>query len=443
VNLDVLPGFANEAPIIASNPIGTLTRQRLPDSLIHPDKRGFEPRLALAWRPLPASSLVIRAGYGVYYDSSVYQTLATQMAQQYPLSKSLSVQNTPASPLTLAEGFNTAPTGTLNTFGIDPNFRPGYAQNWQLSVQRDLPASLQMTATYLGIKGTHGTQEFLPNTYPFGASNPCVACPAGYAYITSNGNSTRHALQIQLRRRLHSGFTASVMYTFAKAIDDDAVLGGPGAAGGNTPPAPGASAASTPRNLLIAQNWLDLSAERSLSSFDQRHLLNVQIQYTTGMGISGGTLLNGWRGALLKEWTFLSTITAGSGLPLTPLYLAPAEGTGFTGTLRPNYTGESVYSAPPGLSLNPKAYAAPVSGQFGDAGRFSITGPTQFTMSASLGRTFRLTDRLNADLRVDATNPINHVTFPSWDTTFGSKQFGLPLTANAMRSIVTRFVVRF
>jgi hypothetical protein len=300
-----------------------------------------------------------------------------------------------------------------------------------------------MTATYLGIKGTHGTQEFLPNTYPAGAVNPCVACPAGYAYITSNGNSTREAVQIQLRRRLHSGFTASLMYTFAKAIDDDAVLGGPGAAGGNTPPAPGAAAASTPRNLLIAQNWLDLSAERSLSSFDQRHLLNAQIQYTTGMGISGGTLLNGWRGALFKEWTFVSNVSAGSGLPLTPTYLAPAQGTGFTGTLRPDYTGQSVYHAPAGLKLNPQAYAAPQPGEWGNAGRDSITGPSQFTLSASLGRTFRLSDRLSADLRVDATNPINHVTFPTWDTTFASRQFGLPTTANAMRSVITRFVVRF
>ena len=63
----------------------------------------------------------------------------------------------------------------------------------------------------------------------------------------------------------------------------------------------------------IAQNWLDLSAERGLSTFDQRHLLNVQMQYTTGMGFGGGTLLSGWRGALFKEWTVATQITAGSG----------------------------------------------------------------------------------------------------------------------------------
>jgi trimeric autotransporter adhesin len=445
VNLDVVPGFSNETPVVASDPIGLLTGRHYPDSLIHPDKRGIEPRIAIAWRPLPASSLVIRAGYGVNYDTSVYQTLAAQMSQQYPLSKSLTVQNTPANPLTLANGFNAPPATTPNTFGIDPNFRPGYAQNWQLSVQRDLPASLQMTATYIGIKGTHGTQEFLPNTYAAGAINPCLACPAGYEYITSNGNSTREAGSIQLRRRLHSGFTATVQYTFAKAIDDNAILGGVGASASTqvASAVPGAAAASGPRNLLVAQNWLDLSAERSLSTFDQRHLVTSTIQYTTGMGVAGGTLLNGWRGTLLKGWLLSTTISAGTGLPLTPQYLATLEGTGVTNALRPNYTGAPLYDAPAGLSLNPAAYSAPLPGEFGNAGRDSITGPFQFSLNASAGRTFRLSDRLSGDLRIDSTNPLNHVTFPSWNTTFGSPQFGLPLTANAMRSLTTGFILRF
>ena len=51
---------------------------------------------------------------------------------------------------------------------------------------------------------------------------------------------------------------------------------------------------------------------------------------------------------------FTSTISAGTGLPLTPLYLAPEQGTGVIDALRPNYTGASVYAAPPGLSLNPR-----------------------------------------------------------------------------------------
>jgi hypothetical protein len=167
-----------------------------------------------------------------------------------------------------------------------------------------------MTATYLGVKGTRGMQEFLPNTYPAGAPNPCPGCAAGYAYLTSNGNSTRESGQVQLRRRLHNGLTATVQYTFSKSIDD-AALGGRNQSGS-----------------VIAQNWLNLSAERGFSNFDQRHLLNVQLQYTTGMGIGGGTLVSGWRGALLKEWTFDTQITAGSGLPLTPVYIAAVRARG-------------------------------------------------------------------------------------------------------------------
>jgi trimeric autotransporter adhesin len=94
------------------------------------------------------------------------------------------------------------------------------------------------------------------------------------------------------------------------------------------------------------------------------------------------------------------------------------------------------------LSLNPAAYTAPLPGQWGDAGRNSITGPAQFTLNASLGRTFRLSDRLSGDLRIDSTNPINHVTFPSWNTTIGTL-FGVPVAANGMRDLITRFVVRF
>ena len=425
VNLDIAPGYTAEVPVVASNPAGALTQASYPDSLIHPDKRAIQPRVAFAWRPLAASSMVVRGGYGVYYNTSVYLPLATQMAQQFPLSKSLSVVNSPNNPLTLASGFNASPTITPDVFAVDPNFRLGYNQNWQLSVQRDLPGALVLTAMYLGSKGTRAEQIFLPNTYPAGAVNRCPTCPTGFEYVTSNGNATREAGQVQLRRRLRSGFTASVQYTYSKSIDD-ASLGG-----------------RNQGTAVVAQNWLDLSAERGLSNFDQRHLLNAQIQYTTGMGLGGGTLVDGWKGAVFKEWTIGSLITAGTGLPLTPFYLTPVTGTGVTGPLRPEYTGAPLYNAPPGLHLNPAAYTVPPPGAWGDAGRDSITGPGQFSVNLSLGRVFQMTDRLSLDFRVDATNAFNNVTYPNWNTTVGGAQFGLPNTANAMRSLETTVRLRF
>ncbi len=402
VNLAIGPGFSTATPVIPAQ--------------VHSDYRGFQPRIGISWRPFLASSMVVRAGYGVYYNSGVYQPIASQMSQQAPLSKSLSVQTSAANPLTLASGFSSTVGVSPTTFAVDPDFRVGYAQTWQLSVQRDLPKALVMTATYLGTKGTRGAQTFLPNTYPVGAVNPCATCPTGFTYLASNGNSTRESGQLQLRRRLQKGFTASLQYTLAKAIDDSA-LGGRGQGG-----------------QLIAQDWRNLSGERGRSNFDQRHQVTLMGQYTSSMA---------GRVWWLREWMLTSQITAGSGLPLTPIYLTAVRGTGVTGSIRPDYTGADVNAAPNGLHLNPAAFAAPALGQWGNAGRNSLSGPGQFSLGMSAGRTFRVGDKLNLDVRADAQNALNHVTYPSWNATVTSVQFGLPMSANAMRVIQTTMRLRF
>lgn len=414
VNLNIASNFGAVKPITGNG-------------LINPDRGGWEPRVALAWRPFPASSMVIRAGYGVNYNTSVYQGIVSQMSQQSPLSTSLAVANSPANPLTLARGFVAPANSTINTFAIDPNFRIGYAQSWNAVIQRDLPGSLVMTATYLGIKGTRQIQQFYPNTYPVGATIPCpeALCPSGYLYEASNGNSTRQSGQLQLRRRLHNGFTASLDYTYSKSIDN-ASLGGRGTG-----------------SAVIAQNWLDLDAERGLSPFDQRHLLNLTMQYSTGVGITGGTLLDGWKGRFIKDWTIVTTITGGSGLPETPTVQYTVQGTGFGGSIRPQYTGADLYAASGASFLNKAAYTLPPNGFWGNAGRDSITGPSTFALAASMSRTFRLTDRLSSDVRIDATNVLNHVTYSSYVTNFSSQQFGLAAAANQMRRMTLTYRVRF
>jgi hypothetical protein len=436
VNLDVASGYANVAPVLASAPNGSLTGFHYPTSLIEPDKRGFEPRLGLSWRPIPGSTLVVRAGYGIYDDTSIYEATALQMAQQAPLSTSVLVSNGPGCALTLANGFTPCQGTTADNFAVDPNLRVGYAQIWQISAQRDLPGALVGTLTYQGVKGTRGEQEFLPNTVPIGSTAVSTA-PEGFVYKASNGDSTRESGSVQLRRRLRSGFTASVQYTYSKSIDDDAVLGGAGGVSS------GLAASSAP-NATIAQNWLDLKAERGLSAFDQRHLVNASLQYTSGQGLGGGTLMRGWRGTLLKEWTVVTTVSAGSGLPETPILLAAVPGTGFTGTIRPDRTSEPIDSGAGLAHLSTTAYQAPAAGQWGGAGRDSIEGPGQFSMNGSLARTFRLKDGFSLDLRADGTNILNRVTYTSWNTALQytapsapltSSTFGLPAAANAMRSL--------
>jgi hypothetical protein len=314
--------------------------------------------------------------------------------------------------LTLASGFNAPAKALSNTFAVDPDFRVSYAHNWQVSVQRDLPASLTVIATYLGTKGSRLMQELVPNTYPIGVPNPCASCPSGFVYLTSDGTSLKNAAQLQVRRRLRQGLMAVANYTFSKATDDAAAFTTADLNGG-----------------VIAQNWLDLDAERARSSFDQRHLLTAQVEYA-------GT-------AFLRNWVFTSQLTVGSGLPATPLYLASIAGTGLTGALRASYTGAPVDDAPAGFFVNPAAFAAPAPGEWGNAGRNSITGPAQFSLNTGITRTFVLSNRWSMDWRIDATNLLNRVTYSSLNTIVSSPQFGLPNRANSMRKLLSSLRVRF
>ncbi len=403
VNLDIAPGFAAATPVVAG---------ASEQSLIRPDRGGIQPRLALAYRPSYTSSMVIRASYGLYRETSVYRAIADQMAQQSPLSKSLSVQNSAENPLTLADGFRGSPGVTATTFAVDPFYRVGEAHNWMASVQHDLPAAMQATVIYLGITGTHIPQRIVPNTYPAGADISCLGCPVGFVYLSSNGSSRRHGLTLDLRRRQRNGFEAGASYTVAKA-EDDAGLGG----------------------YLIAQNWLDPGAEWGPSNFDRRHQLQVQAQFTSGFLARGGLFSGSWREKLFAQWTMSAQVTVGTGTPLSPVLLAPVRGTGITGSLRPDTTGAPVNVDVDGRHVNPAAFIAPALGQWGNAGRNSIRGPSQFELNASFARSFRFNQRRSLEFRVDVTNLLNRVTYPSWDTLVGSTQFGLPTRANGMRTV--------
>ena len=425
-NLDVAPGFRAVAPVVGSSATGSLTGITYPSSLVRRDPLGFEPRLGVSWRPLLGSSLVIKGGYGLYRNLGVYQSIGTLLAQQPPFSNTFSVQSGAEASLTLAYPFpSTIPNRA--TFAVDPDFRTALLHSWQVTVQREFPASLTMVIGYFGAHGSRLAQAFLPNTYAPGALNPCVSCPSGFIYLASKGTSARNAGQVIVRRRLYAGFTAGVTYTLAKATDNASTFS-------NTSVSPG--------SLSVAQNWLDLDGERGPSSFDQRHVVQIEAQYTTGVGLRGGTLVDGWLGRLYKDWTMTATLNAGSGLPLTPVYFAAVPGSGVVG-VRPALTGVPIAPAEKGSYANPAAFTAPAPGTWGNAGRNSIRGPSTFSFDVTLARAFRLNHRMTLEWRVAATNVLNRVTFSTVDRIITSPQFGRPTSANQMRRIQSFLSLKF
>jgi len=423
VNLDIAPGFTAVSAVEAGQ-TGTYSGQ-LSNTLLHPDRNNFSPRIGFAWRPRANATMVIRGGYGIYYNTSVYNLIAINMAQQPPFARVLSVSGSSASPLSIENGFLLASGSDLtSTFAIDPNYRIGYAQTWNLTVQHDLPLGMFGTVGYLGTKGTRLDQQFIPNSVAPGEAES--ALPHSFIYETSNGNSIYHAAQFQLNRRFRSGIGAHASYQFAKSIDN-AGTGGRGQ--GGTP---------------VAQNWLDLSAERGLSSFDARHNLNLQIQYSTGMGRAGGTLVNGWKGGLMKDWTISGNITARSGTPFTAIVggnRSQVSGTAVGNTVRADATGLPVSVS--GMLFNTAAFAAPAAGQWGSAGRNTIPGPTTFFLNGAVGRIFRLGERRSVDLQLQAQNLLNHVTITNWSTVLGATNYGLAAGAAGMRRLTINVRFRF
>ena len=126
VNLDVAPGFTAVSPV-QPGADRRAHRPAIPElAACVRTALGIQPRIGIAWRPVPGSSLVVRAGYGVYRNTAVYQPITTLLAQQPPLSKTFTASNSAANPLTLANGFTpppVTPSAPGNTFAVDPDLQ--------------------------------------------------------------------------------------------------------------------------------------------------------------------------------------------------------------------------------------------------------------------------------------------------------------------------------
>jgi hypothetical protein len=347
------------------------------------------------------------------------------MSQQPPLATAwnLNIQNSPL--LSMGDAFTNPAnirtnTLTTNTFAVDPNYKIGYVHQWNFSLQQNLPYSFQTNLTYQGSKGTNLVRQFQPWVMPPNAAT--AGYPTGYTYETYGGNSIFNGVSITLMRRFRGGLSANGSYTFSKSIDD----GGAGG-GGNQ-----------------VQDWLNFRAERALSSFDQRHSLNINFSYSTGQGRRGAGLVTGWKGQLIKDWSITSTIQVRSSSPMTATVGGNQVSSGSVSqTLRADATGIPLNPAPVDRIFNPLAFAVPAAGFWGNSGRDTIPGPMVVSLNGSAGRVFRLGERRSLDLQVRANNALNTVVINRWNTQLNNNTFGQPTGVGAMRSVTTSLRFRF
>ncbi|MBI4876701.1 MAG: TonB-dependent receptor [Acidobacteria bacterium] len=429
VNLDIAPGFTGVAVVLPET-AGPYTGV-FPAGLVDPDRNNLAPRIGIAWKPVPKRPLQVRGGYGVYFNGSVYNQAANRMAQQPPFSKSASLVTSLARTLTLQNGFASAPsTQITNTFAIDRGYRAGYAQTWNLSLQQELPGSLVAELGYLGTKGTRLDIQRQPNRAAPGSPLTAeqrrqIGNATGFTYDSSEGNSVYHAGQLRLSRRFRRGVSVNALYTYGKSIDNVSTFGGGGA--------------------VVVQDDKNLRAERGLSSFDQRHTLNLSCMLTSPYGEgSARAATHTFAGRLLASWSLMGGLTFRSGSPFTATVLgnrADSGGTGTVGSSRADSTGLPVLAGT-GF-FNPLAFTLPPAGRYGNAARNTIPGLGQGSMNASLGRGISLGERRRLDIRVESGNLLNQVSFTRVGTTVNSSSYGLATAAGNMRSVNVNLRLRF
>ncbi|HEY3738960.1 MAG TPA: TonB-dependent receptor [Bryobacteraceae bacterium] len=415
-NLAVAPYFT-AASVVTPGSIAPYGGGHAADSLVNPDKNNFAPRVAIAYKPL--KSLMIRTGYGIYYNGSIYSGIARNLASQPPFADTANLTTSPLDPLTIEQGFTLLPTKTItNTYAIDPNYRIGYAQSWNFTVQNEFSHGIVAEVGYLGTKGTRLDLETAPNAAAPGSAltaeqRLAIANATSFTFDSSNGDSIYHALNARLTRRFRRGISLNGTYTFAKAIDNSSTFGG----AGNT----------------VAENYLDLKAERGLSSFNRAQVFNVNSV------ISSPRTEN----KFLKNWTFTWSLVAETGTPLTARVLgnlADSSGTGVVGASRAEATGLPISG---GQFFNLAAFTTPPAGAYGNAARNTIPGPGMFSMNASAQRSFSLSERKRIEFIVTANNVLNNVNFTNIGTVVNAANYGLVTAAGAMRTITAQVRFRF
>jgi hypothetical protein len=434
-DLVVDPTFTQVATVTPgqTNPFdGTV----LPSSLVHGNYKSFMPRFGIAWRPKikgldQKHSTVIRAGYSMFYNLSIYNQLAASMANQPPFAQAQTLQTSAAQVLTFQNGFPTVPLTTAkNTIAVDPFYRPGYAEIWNLGIEQQITPQWSLNLTYTGTKGNHLDLQRAPNRLAPGLTQaPSIVNALGFTYDTSGASSIYHAMQVHLQRRFNKGFLIQGVYTYSKSIDNASSIGG------------GAP--------IVVQDDLHAELDRGLSSFDIRHQMRVNYMYELPFGERKRWARKGWKEHVFGTWSVNGNTGWQTGSPYTARvqgFIADNSGAGNSFSERADQIGNPNSGPSQPLSFfNTAAFLQPPLGRFGDAARGTITGPGSVTVNFGLskGMRFGKDGQRRADFRWEVNNLLNHPNFSGLSTIINSSTYGRVLGVQGMRTMDFNLRVNF
>jgi len=339
----------------------------------------FAPRVGIAFQPTERGRTVIRAGAGLYYDSSL--SLAGDLVSGGPLTVAAFSNNVSHFPSTTLQ------------FGFTPQLRLPTVKQWNISVERALSNHDIVSVGYIGSSGSDLIRREVSN----------LAATQIVAIATNDGLSIYHALQAQYRRRLSHGIEGLVSYAWSHSIDNS----------------------STDSGLYAFNSVSSISQDRASSDFDVRQSFSAGFTYALPHSIHS---------VLLRDWELDGTFRARSGFPINVLDSDQFQGITYQDIYRPNLLGGvplwiSDPSAPGGRRINLAAFHAlppdaQGNGTQGNLGRNALTGFGMYQLDLAVQRDFLVTEHRALQLRMEAYNALNHPNFADPIPFLASPLFG-------------------
>jgi len=384
---------------------------------INTDYKAIGPRVAFAWQP--TTKMVIRGGYGIFYDPQGNAGSNIRQERQPPFDFVLNIAKSgnDIPSLFVAQGFpivTTAPNLTQGPAiyalkGVTPDYRNAQVQQFNFSVQREMSNSVVATLGYVGSSGSHLTwfrNINQPNPGP-GAIDPrrqyasVLPGVSAITWLESSGNSFFSSMQASMEKRLSKGFYLLANWTWAHGFDNN---GGDGGANGPIP-----------------QDPTNRRADWATSNSDIRQRINIAATYQLPFGpgrrfANGSSVLS----YLVRNWEAGGIVVLQSGLPYTVTVSGSPSNTGAGSRANPV---PGVNPIPTQQSIaqwfNPAAFTTPPAFTWGALGRNTLTGPAIYNLDATISRKFVFGEQRELGFRWELFNTLNHPQFGLPNSTAG------------------------
>ncbi|MDP2996864.1 MAG: carboxypeptidase regulatory-like domain-containing protein [Bryobacterales bacterium] len=400
--------------------------------------RNFGPRIGFAWKPLSSSAMVVRGGFGIFYAHPFDSGQPASAALGYEQSAQLdSPDNGITAPFYLKDGppgltatspklddsFGAVAVGRNATTAVtyfEQNRKTGYSEQFNLSVQRELPRSMVVEATFLGNfshrlpSANLSTNQIRPERMGPAAAQKDRPFPQ-FSNVTliapTLGDSAYLGGVLRFEKRFAKGFSILSTYTWSKFLDNTSDAGSAlGASGGPY------------------SDYYNRRADWGPSDNDIRQRLTWSSLYEVPFGKGRAHLANHPIGYLVGGWGVGSVVMLQTGPAFTVTTQTNSTNAFSAGALRADVL------RPPGLAggertlarwFDTGAFKQPANYTFGNQGVNLLRSDAMVNFDFSILRNFNFSESKRLQFRTEIFNAFNHPNFSVPGRTLGGAGFGV------------------